>query len=339
VNIPSNIITLLIGIVLTLASLWYGQNHGLLPVAASEEAAQVDGIFNFMMTIATGLFLLIEGVVIYSAIRFRRRKGDNTDGPAIEGNVPLEVLWTAIPTVIVLVLAIYSFEVYNNMGGLNPMSSHDMGQHQMAHHRKNALPSDKQVAIALDSKNPQIALGLGSSPGQQSETPPLTVNVNGIQYAWIFTYPNTNIVTGELHVPVGQPVQLNISAGDVLHAFWVPELRIKQDAIPGRDAELTFTATRAGKYPVICAELCGAYHGGMKTFLYVQTPEEYNQWVQDNTVAQNEDLDKAVAVNPVNLSDGEYLAPYAQEMGIDSKALEQLHAQHYLMASTQSPKN
>lgn len=330
-NIPSNIITLIIGIVLTLISLWYGQNHGLLPVAASEEAAQVDGIFNFMMTIATGLFLLIEGVLVYSIFKFRRRRGDKTDGPPIEGNVPLEVLWTAIPTVIVLVLAIYSFEVYNNMGGLDPMASHDMASHKMAHHQ--AAPSN-QVALAGNSQRQQVALGLGSSPNQQLTEQPLGINVNGIQYAWLFTYPETGIVTGELHVPVEKTVRLNISAGDVLHAFWVPQLRIKQDAIPGRDAELTFTATRTGKYPVICAELCGAYHGGMKTYLYVQTPEEYNQWLKDNSPVQPENLDKAVAVSTANLSDGEYLAPYAEDMGMDSKAINQLHALHPAMVST-----
>jgi cytochrome c oxidase subunit 2 len=70
-----------------------------------------------MMTIATGLFLLIEGVLIYAVIKFRRKKGDQTDGPPMEGNIPLEIVWTAIPTVIVFVLALYSFEVYNNMGG------------------------------------------------------------------------------------------------------------------------------------------------------------------------------------------------------------------------------
>lgn len=333
-NIPSNIITLIIGIALTLVSLWYGQNHGLLPVAASQEAAQVDGIFNFMMTIATGLFILIEGVLLYSVFKFRRRKGDKTDGPPIEGNVPLEVLWTAIPTVIVLVLAIYSFEVYNNMGGLDPMASHDMGARKIAHQSATSPSSSEQVALALDPNRQQIALGLGASPNEQMKEPPLAINVNGIQYAWIFTYPDTGIVSGELHVPLGQPIRLNISAGDVLHAFWLPQLRIKQDAIPGRDAQLTFTATRTGKYPVICAELCGAYHGGMKTYLYVQTPEEYNQWVQDNTLAQKEDLDKAVAVNPANVSDGEFLAPYAQEMGIDSEAIDQLHALHHSMVST-----
>ncbi|MGB5711741.1 MAG: cytochrome c oxidase subunit II transmembrane domain-containing protein, partial [Waterburya sp.] len=108
---------------MTLISLWYGQNHGLLPIAASNDAMEVDELFNFMMTIATGLFLLVEGVLVYSLIKFRRRKGDTTDGPPIEGNVPLEIVWTAIPTVIVFILAIYSFEIYNSMGGLDPMTS------------------------------------------------------------------------------------------------------------------------------------------------------------------------------------------------------------------------
>jgi cytochrome c oxidase subunit II len=324
VNIPGNIVTLIVGIALTLISLWYGQNHGLLPVAASEEAAQVDGIFNFMMTIATGLFLLIEGVLIYSIFKFRRRKGDKSDGPAIEGNVPLEILWTAIPTVIVLVLSIYSFEVYNNMGGLDPMASHDV--HKMAHHS-----SSEQVELAMAPQGKQIALGLGASPTEQAVVPPLKINVNGIQYAWIFTYPDKGITAGEMHVPLGQPIQLSISAGDVLHAFWLPQLRIKQDAIPGRDTQLTFTATRTGKYPVVCAELCGAYHGGMKTYLYVQTQEEYDRWIQENTIAQKGDLDKTVAVNSANLSDREFLAPYAKDMGIDSEAIHRISAPHHSM--------
>ena len=77
-----------------------------------------------------------------------------------------------------------------------------------------------------------------------------------------------------------------MSGGDVLHAFWLPEFRIKQDVIPGRESQLTFTPTKVGQYPVICAELCGAYHGGMKTTLTVHSAEDYQQWLQDNTIAQ-----------------------------------------------------
>ncbi|GFE71875.1 cytochrome c oxidase subunit II [Chroococcus sp. FPU101] len=312
-KIPSSILTLVIGIVLTLVSLWYGQNHGLVPVAASKDAQEVDNIFNLMMTIGTGLFLLIEGVLIYCVISFRRRKGDQTDGPAIEGNVPLEILWTAIPTVIVFILSVYSFEVYNNLGGLDPVAS------------RNNAPS--QVAMA--GHHHMMALGIGPSIDATGEGLPLRVNVNGIQYAWIFTYPDTGIVSGELHVPVNRPVQLQMAAGDVIHAFWVPQLRLKQDVIPGRETTLGFTPNLIGTYPIICAELCGAYHGGMKSTFAVESAEDFEKWVQANAPAPAETADtEKVAVNTTTLSNEEYLAPYAKEMGISSDVLLSLHSEH-----------
>ena len=286
-NIPSNIITLIGGVAITLISLWYGQNHGLLPVAASQEASEVDGLFNLMMTIATGLFLIVEGAIVYSVIKFRRKKNDLTDGPPLEGNVPLEILWTAIPTVIVLILSIYSFEVYNSLGGLDPMASHDHQQMTAEETINNGQ------LVAMDSSN--LALGLGQSPETESNRS-MEISVNGIQYAWIFTYPDTGIVSGELHVPVDRQIKLKMTAGDVLHAFWLPEFRIKQDVIPGRESLLTFTATKTGQYPVICAELCGAYHGGMKTTITVHSAEDYQQWLQENTIAKA-DTDGNVALN------------------------------------------
>ncbi len=322
-NIPSNIITLIAGIVLTLASLWYGQNHGLMPVAASTDAAEVDGLFNLMMTIATGLFLLIQGVLIYSVFRFRRRKGDTTDGPPVEGNVPLEIVWTAIPTVIVFILAIFSFEVYNTMGGLDPMAASDPGPQiaQSHSHHQSEL-------VAFNPKRQHIALGLGVSPDSQQDINPLEVNVNGIQYAWIFTYPDTGIVSGEMHVPVDRPVRLIMTGGDVIHAFWLPEFRIKQDVIPGRETQLVFTPNKVGKYPVICAELCGAYHGGMKTQLYVETEDDYQNWVQQNTVALNqESKESPVAVNPAAMSNEDFLSPYAEDLGVNNQTLAQLKSQ------------
>nr|WP_263858095.1 cytochrome c oxidase subunit II [Waterburya agarophytonicola] len=302
---------------MTLISLWYGQNHGLLPMAASNDAGEVDELFNFMMTIATGLFLLVEGVLVYSLFKFRRQKGDTTDGPPIEGNVPLEIVWTAIPTVIVFILSIYSFEIYNRMGGLDPMAAGDPGPQMMAHsHHHSEL-------VALDTSQQNIALGLGISPESQQGINPLEIKVNGIQYAWVFTYPESGVISGEIHVPVNRPVALNMTAGDVIHAFWLPEFRIKQDVIPGRETNLVFTANQVGQYPVICAELCGAYHGGMKTQLYVQTEEEYAQWIQDNTFAMKES-GESVAMNPVSNSDTEFLEPYAQDMGVDADTLAQL---------------
>ncbi len=302
---------------MTLISLWYGQNHGLLPIAASAEADDVDGLFNLMMTIATGLFLLVEGVLVYSLVKFRKRKGDTTDGPSIEGNVPLEILWTAIPTVIVLILSIYSFEVYNTMGGLDPMVANDPGPQKLAHSHGH-----HQQLVALNPDK-DIALGLGATPDSPQEGTPLQINVNGIQYAWIFTYGDSGVVSGEMHVPVDRPIELNMTAGDVIHAFWLPEFRIKQDVIPGRETKLIFTPSKVGKYPIVCAELCGAYHGGMKTQLYVETEAEYQEWVQQNTYAANDD-EKSLAVNPSQQSDEEFLTRYATEVGVAVDTLAQL---------------
>lgn len=317
-NIPGNIITLIAGVAMTLISLWYGQNHGLLPAAASNDAADVDELFNFMMTIATGLFLLVEGVLVYSLFKFRRKKDDTTDGPPIEGNVPLEIVWTAIPTVIVFILSIYSFEIYNRMGGLDPMAAGDPGPNQLAqgHHHHSQL-------VALDPNQPDIALGLGVSPDSQQGENTLEIKVNGIQYAWVFTYPDSGVISGEMHIPVNRPVSLNMTAGDVIHAFWLPEFRIKQDVIPGRATNLVFTPNKIGQYPVICAELCGAYHGGMKTQLYVDSEEDYQQWIQANTFAMS-DQSETVAINPSSSSDTDFLTPYAEDIGVDANTLAQL---------------
>jgi cytochrome c oxidase subunit 2 len=330
VKIPSAIATMLVGIALTLISLWYGQNHGLLPIAASDEAAQVDGLFNTMMTISTGLFLIVQGVIIISMLRFRRRKDDNTDGPPVHGNVPLEILWTAIPAVIVLWISVYSYEVYSQMGGFDPMASHDPHTMHMVADKRGAA-----IAATLEPSSPkpearQIALGVGASPENVGKAAAVNVNVTGLQYAWIFNYAESGITSGELHIPVGQEVQLNISANDVLHALWLPELRLKQDAIPGRPTEIRFTANRLGEYPIRCAELCGAYHGSMNSRLFVQTPEDYNSWIKSQQeVASHPDLEQAVAVNPASLSEGEFLTPYASEMGINSETLKQLHPMHH----------
>lgn len=291
-NVPSNIVTLIAGIILTLVSLWYGQHHGLMPVAASETAQQVDDLFNLMMTIATGLFLLIEGVLIYCLIRFRRKEGDTTDGPPIEGNVPLEIVWTAIPTVIVFILAIYSFEVYNAMGGLDPMASMDHGGPQMAHEHQ-----DHGQLVALNPDSEYISLGLGLSPKADPNVKPLVIEVLGLQYAWIFTYPESGVISGEMHVPIDRPVQLKMTANDVIHAFWMPQLRLKQDVIPGREVQLVFTSNRIGSYPIVCAELCGSYHGGMRTTMTVDSPKDFEQWLQDNTFALADTPEKVAMLN------------------------------------------
>lgn len=327
-KIPSSIWTLLIGIVLTLASLWYGQNHGLLPTAASNEAVLVDGLFNTMMIVSTGIFLLVEGILIYAAVKYRHRAGDNEDGPAIEGNVPLEILWTAIPAIIVLGISVYSFDVYNEIGGFDPHSAHAAPEKPLMQEAMK-MPGTAMAATLSDTlpsaKSNLIAQVDSVTPPQTGKKPQLTINVSALQYAWIFTYPETGVTTGELHVPVGKQVEMNMTANDVIHAFWVPEFRLKQDVIPGRQTEIRFTPNTVGEYSLICAELCGPYHGAMRTQVIVQSQEAYDAWMQEQLVASKETLNQAVAVNPTDLSADEFLAPYTKDMGIHAEMLHQVH--------------
>ncbi len=302
-------IVVIIGLIFA-ASIWYGRNNGLLPVAAGDEALLYDGLFNTILAIAIGFFLVVEGVLLYSIIKFRRRKGDDADGPAIHENLSLEIAWTAIPTVIVMWVAIYSFDVYTAMQGTQDLSgmAHG-GMHQaVAHagHERGGMPMSKATVASSNSDGMLMA---GTLPAGGEAV--VAVDVSAMQFAWIFNYPN-EIATAELHVPVGKKVRLNMTAVDVLHAFWVPQLRIKQDVIPGRSTYLEFTPRVVGEYPVVCAELCGSYHGGMRTTMVIDTPEDYEKWLKEQQEIASKDPDAIVAsrsISPTSeMSEQEYLA-------------------------------
>jgi cytochrome c oxidase subunit II len=265
-RIPSSILTLLAGMALVLTGLWVGQNVNLLPVEASANAPVYDELFKVLFSIGTILFVGIVGLIVYSLVRFRRRAGETGDGLAIEGNLPLEILWTAIPAVVVLFVGIYSYDIYDRMGGMTPLNDHSM--HAMTGSEERTWGGISPVSLDGD---PAIA--------------PLPVDVTAMQFAFIFHYPDSDITSGELHVPVGQPVALQMKALDVIHAFWVPQFRLKQDVIPGQPTLLSFTPTRAGQYPIVCAELCGPYHGGMRSSVIVEEPESFAAWVAKNSPA------------------------------------------------------
>ncbi|MFS0513879.1 cytochrome c oxidase subunit II [Nostoc sp. UIC 10607] len=318
-QVPVSLWTLVAGIVVTAISIWIGQNHTLMPVQASLQAPLVDGFFNVMFTIAIALFLVVEGTILIFLVKFRRRRGDDTDGLPIEGNVPLEIFWTAIPTVIVLCLGIYSVDVFNQMGGFEP-AGHPHSAAPVAH-----MPGSAIAATLSDTEATTApTIGIGASPQTLNKPADLVVDVKGIQYAWLFNYPDSGITSGELHIPVGADVQLNLSAQDVIHSFWVPNFRLKQDALPGIPTELRFVATKPGTYPVVCAELCGGYHGSMRTQVIVHTPEEYDSWRTENQIAQQQNLNQVVAVNPADLSTSEFLAPHTHDMGISAATLESM---------------
>ncbi len=290
------------------ASVWYGRNNGLLPIAAGDEATLYDGLFNTILAIAFAFFIIIEGFLIYSLIKFRKRKGDETDGPAIHENLSLEIVWTAIPTVIVMWVAIYSFDVYTAMQGSQNFEgmAHGGMHHTVAaadHSKHENMPPVK-ATLASANSNGVLMAGTMATGGEDV----VAINVSAMQFAWIFNYPN-EISTAELHVPVGKKVRLNMSAVDVIHAFWVPQLRIKQDVVPGRETFLEFTPRIVGEYPVVCAELCGSYHGGMRTTMMIDTPEDYSSWLKEQQEIASKDVDAILAVRPASqMTEQEYLA-------------------------------
>jgi cytochrome c oxidase subunit 2 len=115
----------------------------------------------------------------------------------------------------------------------------------------------------------------------------LVVKVISGQWYWQYQYPDYGVTATELYLPVGRQTKLQMTSVDVIHSFWVPEFRVKQDLVPGQTTELRITPTTAGRYKVRCAELCGTSHTYMEGAVYVVTQPEFEAWVarQQSTVS------------------------------------------------------
>ncbi len=210
----------------------------LMGVQASTQARQVDALMRMMMFVGGIVFLLVQGLVLWAVIAFRRRAGDDGDGPSVHGNYALEFVWTLIPTIVVFIITIASYIVF------------------------------------VQTRAPQAN--------------ELVVNVTAQRYAFAFQYEDeaTGTIVDDrvLRTYVGRPVKMEMNTVDVIHSFWIPSMRVKQDILPGRETTMRFEPTRAGRYPVVCSELCGGGHGGMHAEIFVYPDEEsYLAW-QDTVV-------------------------------------------------------
>ena len=112
----------------------------------------------------------------------------------------------------------------------------------------------------------------------------IEIKVTAVQWDWIFEYPQ-GFTTNELHLPVNQQVVLRMESLDVIHSFWVPEFRLKQDVLPGRVTEYRVTPILVGTYKVRCAEMCGASHSYMERLVLVSPGAEYEAWVTEQAAA------------------------------------------------------
>jgi cytochrome c oxidase subunit II len=202
-----------------------------LPSSASREAGRIDLVFWFVTGICIFVFSIVAAVSVYAVWKFRVKPDDDSDGPPIHGHTGLEILWTAVPTLLVTAIAIVS-----------------------------------AIVLAKDD-------AAGANP--------LRVNVYAQQFFWSFAYPgHSNKKSDVLRLPVNRSVVLEMHSKDVIHSFWVPEFRQKQDLVPGLTPTLHITPDRVGTYPLICTELCGLGHALMRSRVIVMEPGAFDKWAR-----------------------------------------------------------
>jgi len=215
---------------------------------ATDRGRATRGLYDFVFYIAMAIFFAVEGVIVYSAFRYRRKPGDDELPPQIHGNNLVEIIWTIIPTVIVAVLFVFSWQTLNTVDASTPSNI-----------RITAVAQRFQWSFDyLDPNDPT---------GQ-------TV---------LFEQQQANGEGGGLVLPVGVPVHIDLRSKDVIHAFYVPMFLFKRDVVPGKDNNFDFTVEEQGTYRGQCAELCGPEHGAMLFEVHAVDMATYQKYVADMT--------------------------------------------------------
>jgi cytochrome c oxidase subunit 2 len=213
-----------------------------LPESVSTFGPDIDRLFYFIYYLTGVIFLAVQGTLLAFVIIYRHRPDRRAE--YTHGNTTLEIIWTVVPAILLVVLALVSREVWANI-------------------KERIPPSDYLVQVTAK------------------------------QFNWEMTYPGPDGKLGtaddvtmdnDLHVPVNKTIRVLLRSRDVIHSFFVPNLRYKQDAVPGREIPIWFKAVKPGKYEIPCAELCGFGHSGMKGMLHVHTPAEYEAWATEHKV-------------------------------------------------------
>jgi cytochrome c oxidase subunit II len=117
----------------------------------------------------------------------------------------------------------------------------------------------------------------------------MVVNVTGRQFTWTFEYPREQVQSNDLLLPKDRPVEFRIRSNDVIHSFWVPEFRLKSDAVPGLTTTIRLTPNKLGQWQVVCAELCGLGHSTMRQQVRVLQPAEFDAWAERRRQAEQEE--------------------------------------------------
>jgi cytochrome c oxidase subunit 2 len=227
----------------------------LLP--ASPNASLVAGLYWIVFWMAVVVFLLVEGLLIYASIRFRRR--DDAELPVqVYGNARAEVAWTIGPSLIAAAITVLSLQV--------------MLQDRTPTEDGVSAVSVASVCFSGDISSDQAAQFLASST--------VTIEVTGAQWWWELNYVDHGFITAaEMFVPVGEVVSLRMTSRDVVHSWWIPQLGGKQDVYPGTNTYTWFQVTEQGIYEGHCTEMCGNSHAYMPMRVIAVERDVYDAWV------------------------------------------------------------
>jgi cytochrome c oxidase subunit 2 len=200
----------------------------------------------YLIYYITGVAFILVTVLMLLFLVMYRERKDGRRATYSHGNTTLEIIWTVIPAAIFIALSFMSVNTWAKV-------------------KRHAPESDFEIAVAAKQFNWEVSYrGADGILGTEDDV----------------KFDN------DIHVPVNKVVRVQLSAKDVIHSFFLPNLRLKQDAVPGRTILVWFEATKPGKYELPCAELCGFGHSGMKGWLYVHTPEEYKKWAEEKLASK-----------------------------------------------------
>jgi cytochrome c oxidase subunit 2 len=237
---------IIVGVVASVLGVAAGLLINWFPPAASTQADEIDTLWDVLLIASVPVFVLVTTVIGFSILNFRMRPGEEgIDGPPIHGNTRIEVIWTAIPAILIVGLVIYAYVVLRDI-----------------------------------EKTPAIASG-------QKER---VVRVFGEQFAWTFEYNEggRRFRNAQLYLPAGESVKFEVQSKDVIHDFWVPDFRMKIDAVPGITTSYRVTPkpSALGNHQIVCAELCGLGHAFMRQTAHVMTRPQFAAWVRKQTQPQ-----------------------------------------------------
>jgi cytochrome c oxidase subunit 2 len=218
------------------------------PVAVTDQGARVRDLYTIVFAIAVIIFAIVEGLIIWTVIRYRRKPGDDILPAQIHGNNVAELAWTIIPTIIVAFLFVISWQTLNQVDTVS------------------ASPQTKIRAVA----------------GQfQWQFDYLANDGTTVLYTQALATKDSG---GGLVIPAGRDIQLSLTSQDVIHAFYVPQFLFKRDVVPGRVNKFDFKVDPADAGQTFrgqCAELCGAGHRIMLFDVLAKSPAEFDAWLAD----------------------------------------------------------